>query len=227
MNERASIEIIAPSVDEAIARGLAEMRLSRDEVYVDVLDEGGPGEVGMGARQARIRLVALGVLGAAESPEQSESVRTAVEALEELLSKMRIRARVQPRWGEASEPDEPPPLVLDIRGDDLGMLIGNRGETLNALQYILRLVVVKELDQPLNLIVDVEGYRSRREQQLRRLAQRMAEQAAARGRTLALEPMPAAERRIIHLALRNHPSVYTQSVGEGRGRKVTIIPKPV
>jgi spoIIIJ-associated protein len=104
-------------------------------------------------------------------------------------------------------------------------LIGRRGETLSALQYITRLIVGKELHKPIAVVIDVEGYRARREQQLRRLARRMAQQTIERGRTMSLEPMPANERRIIHIELREHSQVYTESVGEGEKRKVTIIPR--
>ncbi len=104
------------------------------------------------------------------------------------------------------------------------MLIGRRGETLSALQYIARLIVGKEMHRPVAIVIDVEGYRARREETLRRLARRMADQALERGQTLTLEPMPANERRIIHLELKDNPRVTTLSVGEGARRKVTIIP---
>ncbi len=153
------------------------------------------------------------------------TLRLARQSLEELLAKMKIAASVQARWGAPDEAGEDPSLLLDVLGDDLGALIGRKGETLAALQYIARLIISKQLNTSVNLMVDVEGYRQRREQQLRRMAQRMAEQALQRQRTLTLEPMPANERRIIHLELRDHPAVRTESVGEGDRRKVTIIPK--
>ena len=160
-------------------------------------------------------------------PEDREDsrLRLAQQTLEELLAKMKIKAEVQARWGDPDEPGEAPSVMLDVQGNDLGALIGRKGETLAALQYIARLILSKSLNESVNLIVDVEGYRQRREQQLRRMAQRMAEQALQRQRTLPLEPMPASERRIIHLELRDHPGVRTESVGEGDRRKVTIIPK--
>jgi spoIIIJ-associated protein len=112
-----------------------------------------------------------------------------------------------------------------VRGDDLSILIGRRAETLNALQYIAGLIVSKELGRSLSLIIDVEGYRSRREGQLRQLARRMADQAVKTGRRQVLEPMPANERRIIHIELRQHSGVTTESIGEEPRRKVTILPK--
>jgi spoIIIJ-associated protein len=112
-----------------------------------------------------------------------------------------------------------------VHGDDLSILIGRRAETLNALQYISNLIVSKELGKPLSLVIDVEGYRARREGQIRQLARRMADQAIKTGRRQVLEPMPANERRIIHLELRDNENVVTESIGEEPRRKVTILPK--
>ena len=124
----------------------------------------------------------------------------------------------------ARHPKEPP-LVLNVHGPDADALIGRRGETLAALQHITRLIVGRELAGRMHLVVDVDGFKARREKSLRRLAQRVAQQAVKTDRTVVLEPMPPYERRIIHLALRDHPHVTTQSVGEGDRRKVTIIPQ--
>jgi spoIIIJ-associated protein len=167
--------------------------------------------------------------GDSELPQPIEDdeapLRLARETLAALLEKMNIRAQVTARWGEADEEDTSRPISLDVQGDDLSVLIGRKGETLSALQYITRLIAYRTVGEGVNILVDVEGYRKRREEQLRRVARRMADQAMQRGRTMTLEPMPASERRIIHLELRNHPSVSTQSVGEGERRKVTIIPR--
>jgi spoIIIJ-associated protein len=114
---------------------------------------------------------------------------------------------------------------VDIRGNDLSVLIGRRSETLSAFQYVASLIVGKESQQFVQLIVDVEGYRDRREKQLIQMAKRMADQVAKSGRRQMLEPMPSSERRIIHIALRDHPDVKTESTGEEPYRKVTILPK--
>ncbi len=140
-----------------------------------------------------------------------------------LLFRMGMQAQVSAHYGEPR--DERRPIMVDIRGQDLGVLIGHRGETLNAFQYVSSLMVGKETQQFIHLIVDVEGHRDRRERQLRQLAQRMAEQVIKTGRKLTLEPMPAAERRVIHMELREHPAVTTQSSGEEPHRKITIFPK--
>jgi len=155
---------------------------------------------------------------------EDQNLRAARETLEELLAKMRVKARVAADWQPVLEAGDPRTLLLEVTGDDLGSLIGPRGETVAALQYITRLMVSKEVGEGINVLIDVEGHRRRREEQLRRMARRMAEQAVQRGRTMVLEPMTPAERRIVHLELRDHPDVHTESVGEGDKRKVTIIP---
>jgi spoIIIJ-associated protein len=149
-----------------------------------------------------------------------------LEILTQVLRLMGIAASVETKVGhELADEDEEPPMVLNITGEDLGILIGRRGETLRALQYLVRLMVSHRLKQWTNLVVDVENYLVRRRHTLQSLAERVAEQAIRTGQTQALEPMPAYERRLVHISLRNHPRVRTESVGEGEKRKVTIIPK--
>jgi len=148
------------------------------------------------------------------------------EVLAEVLKLMEIRASVEAKLGyELTEEDQAPPIVLNITGDDLGILIGRRGETLKALQYLVRLMVSHRLKQWTNLVVDVESYLARRRHTLESLALREAERVARTGRTQALEPMPPYERRLVHMVLRNHAKVTTKSVGEGEKRKVTIVPR--
>lgn len=231
---RASLEIIASSVEEAISRGAEELGLPEEELEVEVLDKESKGFLGLGGQQVRVRLTAKPTPPQPEHPMpadipssdegDSDAVRITHETIDELLQRMGIQATVDVSWGELIPPGKIRPLMVDIRGDDLSILIGRRGEALSALQYITRLIVGKELKQPIAVVIDVEGYRARREGQLRRLARRMAEQAIETGRTMSLEPMPANERRIIHIELREDPKVETLSVGEGNRRKVTIIP---
>jgi spoIIIJ-associated protein len=143
-----------------------------------------------------------------------------------LLERMGLRASVEivaQTSAEADEDDRVP--VLNIVGDDLGVLIGRQNETLSAMEFITRLAVNQQSHSRSQFTVDVNGYRAKRAEALRKLAFRMADQCAQSGRTVSLEPMPPAERRIIHMALRDHPKVFTQSVGEGDRRKVTIVPK--
>ncbi len=231
---RTSLEIIAPTVEEAVARGVKEIGLPEDMLEVEVVDAGGKGFLGFGNRQVRVRLTVK-----AEAPEpkeiseaealpvenDEEAVRITKDTVYELLQRMGVHAFVEAQWAEMDEHGNIRPLLVDVRGQDLSILIGRRGETLKALQYITRLIVGKELKRPVSVIIDVEGYRIRRERQLRNLARKMAEQAIETGRTMNLEPMPANERRIIHIELRDNPNVDTISVGEGDRRKVTIIPQ--
>ncbi len=221
-----SLEVIAPTVEQAIERGATELGIPPADLEVEVLDEGSRGVLGVGARQARVRVSirsAAAGAAAAAGDEDAPVLRTAREVTEELLHRMDLTAQVASRWGDPPETDQPRPVWVDIRGRDLSLLIGRRGETLRAFQYLTRLILTRSLGESPLVIVDVEGYRARREEQLRRLAKRMADQAIEAGRTMTLEPMPPHERRIIHLELRDHPRVYTESVGEGEHRKVTII----
>ena len=156
--------------------------------------------------------------------ELAEDAKVGAETLQELLSYLQVDAKVVAKAAR-TEDDEPQHWTLEIQGRDLGALIGRRGETLAALQYITRLISSRDLERRAHIVIDVEGYKSRRETMLRRLAKRMADQAVQRGRTVSLEPMPPHERRIIHLALRDNPDVTTESVGEGDRRKVTIVPR--
>jgi spoIIIJ-associated protein len=146
------------------------------------------------------------------------------QVVADLLEKMKILARIEVRYGEPDEEGQRP-VMVDVQGEDLAVLIGRRAEILNALQYIVNLIVSKQVEHWVQVVIDVQGYRARHERQLRQMAQRMADQAMKTGRRQTLEPMPAGDRRIIHLELRDHPGVNTQSVGEDPTRKVTIIPK--
>jgi spoIIIJ-associated protein len=243
-HKRANIEVIAPSLEEAIARGLKDLGLPEEAVEIEVLDEGSKGLFGIGVRQARIRLTvksAAQETGSETSPSEKQPdlpgkpvlsskdealLNTARETVSDLLKKMNVKARVTAEFGEIDEEDQRrPPLYIDIHGNDLSILIGRKAETLNALQFITRLILGKEMERSIPIIVDVEGYRKRRIQQIRQLAQRVADQVAETGRSQALEPMPPNERRIVHIELRRDPSVFTESTGEGESRKVVIHPK--
>jgi len=237
--QRATLEKIAPSIEEAIAEGLEELGLSETQVEIEVLDEGQTGLFGIGNRQARVR-ISIKEEGPEEPsttpprpPRQASPLDDDIDnALEiaratvaELLERMDINAEVSAHMGEAEEGDRhAAPIIVDVSGSDLSILIGRRAETLNALQYVTRLIVGKELGRSTHLIVDVEGYRMRRERSLRQMAQKMARQAVKSGRRQSLEPMSPAERRIIHIELRDNQEVITESEGEDPNRKVIIIP---
>ncbi|MCC6612045.1 MAG: Jag N-terminal domain-containing protein [Anaerolineae bacterium] len=164
---------------------------------------------------------------AAEIPddEVSEDITVARVVLNELLERMDIRGRIAVRLAVSDEQSESAPHILDIMSSgNSNRLVGRRGETLAALQYLTRLITSREVQHRVDVIVDVNSYKARRAQALTNLALRMADDAVENKRTVALEPMPPHERRIIHLALRDREDVSTKSVGEGPGRKVTIVP---
>jgi spoIIIJ-associated protein len=254
--KRTSLEIIGPTVEEAVEDGLEQLGLPEDAVEIEILDPGNKGLFGLGQRQARVRLTIkspqyqvktettpaipmpapMPGAVATELAEEWDSrpvgevgedrvLSTARQVVSELLQKMKVRARVNVHYLEAEEPSHKVTVWVDVRGDDLSFLIGPHADTLNAIQYITNLIVSKDLDQPVAVVVDVQGYRLRREQQVRQVARRMAEQAFRTGRRQVLEPMPANERRWVHIELRSNPNVTTESIGEDPRRKVTIIPK--
>jgi len=268
--KRTTLEVIAPTIEEAVANGLQDLGLVEDQVDIEILDEGSRGLFGLGSRQARVRLsVKTSNEPVVQSPSMEIQVEQAVEeeifadvegdetegdlkvsgdieekastfsssavdidyileiaedTVIELLKKMKVVAEVSAYFDDLNESRGRPTVYVDINGKDLSILIGRQAETLNALQYISSLIIGKELGRSVTLVLDVEGYRKRREQQLRQLARRMADQAIKTGRRQVLEPMPANERRLIHIELRENPGVKTESIGEEPRRKVTIIP---
>jgi spoIIIJ-associated protein len=248
MEERPTLEIIAPTVEEAIAQGLEQLGLTATDVSMEVLDAGSKGLFGMGGRQVRVRLTVNGPDGApapssfapASGPDReaapvaktvsaADAVHDPIIELSEtvvskLLHNMGFEAQVSAHLDE-SDRAERRSVRVDVRGRDLSAMIGRHAETLNAFQYVASLIVGKAIEQFVQLVVDVEGYRARREKQLRQMAQRSADQALKMGRRVILEPMNAAERRIVHMELQGHPAVTTESVGEEPRRKVTIVPK--
>jgi spoIIIJ-associated protein len=155
---------------------------------------------------------------------QTQIGRIAQQTVTELLAKMGMDCQVVIRQQEPAE-DDTPPVTLDVLGENADDLIGRQGETLDALQYISRLIVSREVEHWVNLVIDIGRYKQRRAKSLGQLAERIADHVARTQQPVALEPMPPNERRIIHLTLHDHPAVTTQSVGRGDSRKVTIIPR--
>ncbi len=162
-------------------------------------------------------------LSAAETETSVDETAVAKEVLETLLSNMGIPASVEVLAAYSSLPENT--FVLNIVGNDLGILIGRRGEALRDLEFVTRLVTGQRTGKPGKFIVDIGNYRTRRETVLRELAKRMAERVQVSGRPITLEAMPPYERRIVHLTLGEHPAVTTQSIGEGEHRRVMILPK--
>jgi len=210
------IEVSAKTVDEAIQTALEQLGVDEDQVEVVVLRKGRSGVLGMGTEEAKIKVKLL-----SDAKEKDEVASIATEVLETLIKAMGISAQVS----VTQAPTEEQPMALDIEGEDLGILIGRRGQTLASLQYVVRLIVAEKMKMWVPINVDVAGYKKRRYESLRGLALRLAEQVKRNQRLITLEPMPPDERRIIHLALADHPDVDTESTGEGEGRKVAILLK--
>jgi spoIIIJ-associated protein len=268
-----TLEIIAPTVEEALSQGLSQLGLTADAVSIEVLDSGSKGLFGLGGRQVRVRLTVNPAPGSmvASAPERSgprpksapakqadsqpkakeskprrpekkleekapvapkkfesdehDSVLDTTESIvSKLIHHLGMEAQVSAHYDESSS-DERRTIQVDIRGDNLSSLIGRQAETLNSFQYVASLMVGKATQQWVQLVVDVEGYRSRRDKQVRQIALRMVDQVIKTGRKAALEPMTASERRAIHIELRGHPAVTTESTGEEPHRKVVILPK--
>jgi len=205
------------TVDEAIEKALAKLGVGIDDVEVVVLDRGRGGILGIGAEEARVQVM----------PRQVDLIDLAKETIESLLRAMGVSATVGlPETSASKAPSATAgSLAFNIDGEDAGLLIGRRGETLSALQFIVNFILSRKSQKRTIIDIDVEDYRARRYESLRNLALRMAERVAQTGRPFIMEPMPARERRIVHLALTDHPRVTTESVGEGEARQVTVVPK--
>ncbi len=223
-----SIEISARTVAEAVELALAQLGKDRDEVAIAVLESGDSGD------EALVRVTVVDDdEGAVAAPTiaayTGDLVTLARRILEDLLDRMDIHGYVTAVTSQVldqrGEPEET--ITLHVEGADeeaMGLLIGRRGETLRSLQFMLNLLVSRRVQRWPQIVVDVGNYRQRRQESLEGLARRMAERVRQSGRPISLEPMAAYERRIVHLALRDDPSIYTESSGEGENRKIVIYP---
>lgn len=204
------IEISAKTVGEAVRSALIRLGIEEKDAIIEVLDEGSKGFLGIGGKDARVSV----------SIKEKASAQVAKDFLEELIEKMSLDCQVQ-----ATEEDDMIKLV--VTGDGVGGVIGRRGETLDAVQYLVNLYLNKGKrgDDYKRIIVDSENYRAKREETLIRLANNMASKAVKYRKDMMFEPMNPYERRIIHSALQNHKSVTTKSVGTDPHRKIVVIPK--
>ena len=254
-----TLEVIAPTVEEAIEKGLEQLGVEREDVEVEVLDEGKRNLFRFASKQARIKLTVLDSSNVEKNAFETEDEDKTLESedelsfgelfeaeiiansaepvnleltdieevikdtVAELLEKMDVQAGIS--ITKVFQEDEDREVVyINLEGSDLSFLIGRRAETLNALQYVTSLIVNKKLNQWIPLQLDIQNFRHRRELELQKLARRMAEQVISTGRRQCLEPMPANERRIVHIELRKNDLVYTESIGEEPNRKICIYP---
>lgn len=192
-----------------------------DEVEITVLNEGRSGILGIGSEEARIRVKLI----EPDLPPRDDSGKVAEEVLHNILDKMGLAADViieqsAPLFDDS---DEPGSATINVSGEDLGVLIGRRGQTLDALQYLVRLIVSKQTNVRAPVIIDVENYKRRRLEDLKTLALNVAEQVKSTKSSIKLEPMSPFERRVVHMTLADDPDVVTESVGEGEGRQVMVL----
>lgn len=248
-----SVEATGRTVDDAIENALDELGLERDEVDVEILDPGGADVLALVRVTPRARVDdPVGpddddeydddedVIGegeeeledasdddvtqwAAPSPEMEPIAETARATLADILHNMEMDAHVIVT--RAVDDEGLPTVELEVEGEYLGILIGHHGETLSALQFVTGLMTSRRLSKRVRVIVDMEGYRERRSRMLRDIALRAAERAQRYRQPIFLDPMQPAERRIVHMALQQHPYVTTHSIGEGDSRRVVVSPR--
>ncbi len=215
----------AKNIDEAVAAALAELNVTEDMVTIEVLEEGKKGFLGIGEKEASVRVT---VNEKEEAPIAAPAVSTAdgespegiaENFLRHILSTMELEADLSLNTTEDNS------IEIDISGDDMGILIGRRGETLSALQYLTSLAVNRHTEDYYRIVLDTENYKKRREETLKRLAKKLAGNAVRYRRNVTLEAMSPYERRIIHSVLQSDPMVSTYSTGEEPNRKVVIVYK--
>ncbi|MHB8961607.1 MAG: RNA-binding cell elongation regulator Jag/EloR [Saccharofermentanales bacterium] len=221
-----SVEKTGRNIQEAIQAALDELNASEEDVVIEVLDEGGEGGIlGIGRKDAKVR---VSVEEAASSvyygddenytgDPQTEEESVAAEFVSKVLAGIGVRGNISSHSDEEA-------IYVDVTGKDVGAVIGRHGETLDAIQYLTNLVINRHSESRQRVIVDISGYRRRREESLKSLAERTAEKVVRIGKSYEMEPMNAAERRIIHFALQDFPGVTTFSEGEEPERCVIISP---
>jgi spoIIIJ-associated protein len=201
-----TIEIMGKTVEEALKSALNELKVTEDKVSVEVIDEGNKGLFKfIGARPAKIKVTV-----------KRDPIYEAKHFLRDVLNAMNVKAEIRIK-------DESDAVKINLTGPDMGILIGYRGETLDSLQYLVSLVINKDNNSAYRRVVlDTENYRQKREDTLKRLADKMASTVRRTGKLIKLEPMNPYERRIIHSALQENPYVETYSEGDEPYRRVVV-----
>jgi len=200
-----SVEKTGKTINEAIILAIEEMDVKREDVDIEVLDEGNKGLFGLlGSKQARVKV--------SVKPKESNSVR---RFLEQVFKEMDLEVDII-----MNETEEE--IDIDLKGQNMGVIIGRRGETLDALQYITSIVANKGQTNYKKVLLDTENYRQKREETLVKLANRIAERVVTMKKSVTMEPMNPYERRIIHSTLQNNKHIETYSVGDEPNRKVVI-----
>ncbi|MEG6584435.1 RNA-binding cell elongation regulator Jag/EloR [Dendrosporobacter sp. 1207_IL3150] len=202
-----AVEKIGKTIEEAVSLALAELGVSEKRVDIEVIESPSKGLFGfIGTKPAKVRV----------SLKKIDPVAVAKEFMQDIFSQMKLDVLIEKMTSEEG-------IVFNLRGKDLGILIGKHGQTLDALQYLTNLAANRDVDQDrVRIVVDVEDYRKRREETLYRLAERLADKVKRRGERVVLEPMSRHERKIIHMALQDDKRISTYSEGEEPFRKVVI-----
>lgn len=195
------------TIEEAAQLAAADLNLTIDDVEIEVLEEPSKGFLGIGARSAKVRVVA-----------KKTSEKTALEFVKETAEKMGLDLKITSRQSDNI-------IFIDIEGKDSGTIIGKRGQTLDSLQYLVNLVVNKNTDKYMKVVVNAENYREKRESTLEQLAIRLAGKVSKTRRSVRLEPMNPYERKVIHTTLQDDVRVNTKSEGEEPYRRVVIEPR--
>tara|TARA_B100000745_G_C20053190_1_gene359258 strand:+ start:193 stop:852 length:660 start_codon:yes stop_codon:yes gene_type:complete len=217
-----TIQMTGKTVEDAIEIALRELDVDRGEVEIDVISRGKAGVFGLGSEPAKVKVSKVVLSSSKEDDSSSDVIRVARETIDELISLMDVDVMCNLRQAESEEVGGP---LFEIEGDDSGLLIGRKGETLQSLQFMVRFLVSRKTGERANLSVDVEGYDDRRRQSLSSLANRVAQRVVKTGRSIELEPMNPRERRLVHITLSENGDVYTESSGTGEGRRVVILPR--
>ena len=227
-----TLEKTARTEDEAIAAALAELGMDRDDVSVEIVERAKSGFLGIGASPAVIRVsyeapdpveekapaapVADPVKAAATEVDENPDYTAIRQFLSGLLERMGVKAQIEISTRENGG------INVNLSGNGMGAIIGRRGETLDAIQHLTNYAVNRGSEKHLHISVDAENYRSKREESLTRLAEKMAEKAIKYKRSMALEPMNSYERHVIHTALQNYEGVTTSSTGVEPNRRVVV-----
>lgn len=199
------ITVSGKTVEDAIQAGLAQLNVQQDRVQVNVLEQPSKGLFGLiGAKEAKVELVLL-----------PDAIEHGIQFLQDVFSSMEQNIQIERK-------DEDEATRLNFHGSELGILIGRRGQTLDALQYLTNIVVNRQSNQHIRIILDAENFRERRRQTLEQLAGRLAERVIRTRKEVILEPMSPQERKVIHSYLQDHPKVKTYSKGDEPNRRIVI-----
>ena len=213
-----TFEFEGKTTEEAIETACRQLKLTKDEIDVEIIEPGSAGIFGLvGGRKAKVKVTTTGE--EPEPVEETNGVAIAKDALENILTLIPMEGTT------VSAAQNDGTIALNIEGDTSGLLIGRKGRTLDALQFIVNKIVNKALEKRTQVVVDSENYRQRRQESLIQMALRMGEKAKNIGKPVVTNLLNPHDRRIVHMALRDDESLDTKSRGEGILKKILIIPK--